>query len=91
MKWKIYTKIYELDPAQFLSTPGLARQAALKLWSFNWYWYVIKGKKGISGGIRHSIYWYTKGNNKYLKDYDDNKELSCPHYWEKNELYGWTM
>ena len=28
--FKICLKIYELDPAKFLSAPGLARQAALK-------------------------------------------------------------
>ena len=48
---EIYLKIYELDPAKFLSAPGLAWQAALKDWSkirsFNWYWYVINGRKQI--------------------------------------------
>ena len=24
-------------------------------------------EKGITGGICHSIYWYTKANNKYIK------------------------
>ena len=28
--FEIYLKIYELDPAKFLSAPGLAWQAALK-------------------------------------------------------------
>ena len=25
-------------------------------------------EKGIRGGICHSIYWYAKANNKYIKD-----------------------
>ena len=33
-------------------------------------------EKGIRGGICHSIYQYEKSNNKYIKDYDKNKELS---------------
>ena len=32
-------------------------------------------EKGIKGGICHSIYQYVKANNKYIKDYDKNKEL----------------
>ena len=31
-------------------------------------------EKSIRGGICHSIYQYTKVN-KYMKDYDKNKEL----------------
>ena len=33
-------------------------------------------EKDIRGGMCHSIYWYTKANNKYMKDYDKNKESS---------------
>ena len=33
-------------------------------------------EKGIRRGICHSIYQYAKANNKYLKDYDKNKESS---------------
>ena len=31
-------------------------------------------KKGIRGGMCHAIYQYTKANNKYMKEYDNNKE-----------------
>ena len=31
-------------------------------------------EKGIKGEICHSIYQYVKANNKYMKDYDKNKE-----------------
>ena len=37
-------------------------------------------EKGMRGGIRHSNYKYAKANNKYMKDYDKNKEsyyLKC--------------
>ena len=32
-------------------------------------------EKGIRGAICHSIYQYTKVNNKYMKDYDKDKQL----------------
>ena len=48
-------------------------------------------KKGIKGGIYHSIYQYAKANNKYMKDYDKNKESSCIHYRNINNFYGWAM
>ena len=33
-------------------------------------------QKGIRRGICHAIHRYTKSNNKYMKVYDKNKELS---------------
>ena len=72
-------EIYELDPPQFLSTPGLAWQACLKkteaklelLTDINM---LLMVEKGIRGGICHAIYRYAKANNKYMKNYDKNKE-----------------
>ena len=37
---------------------------------------LLKVEKGIRGGICNSIARYAKANNKYMKDYDKNKELS---------------
>ena len=48
-------------------------------------------EKGIRGGICHSIYQYVKANNKYMKDYDQNKESSYLRYWDVNNLYSWAM
>ena len=45
-------------------------------------------KKGIRGGIHHSIYQYEKANNKYMKNYDKNKEWSYLQYWDGNNLCG---
>ena len=42
-------------------------------------------------GICHAIYWYAKTNNKYMKEYDKNKESSYLKYWDVNDLYGWAM
>ena len=48
-------------------------------------------EKGITGGICHTIHWYAKANNKYVKDYDKNKKSLCLKYWDVNNLYGWAM
>ena len=46
-------------------------------------------EKGIRGRICYSIYRYAKANNKYMNDYDKNKELPCIQYWDVNNLYVW--
>ena len=89
-------EIYEIDPAKFLSAPGLAWQAALKkdkskITSFNWYWYVINGRKGKRGEICHTINWYAKDNNNYMKNCDKNREFSYLQYCDVKNLYGWPM
>ena len=71
-------EIYELDPAYFLATPGLAWQAALKktkvkLDLLTDIDMLLMVEKGIRRGISHYIFWYSKANNKCMKDYDKNK------------------
>ena len=48
-------------------------------------------EKGIRGRICHSIYRYTKANNKYIKNYGKNIESSCLMYLDANDLYVWAM
>ena len=48
-------------------------------------------EEGIRGGICHSIHRYTKANNKYMKDYNENIELSYIQYLDANNLHGWAM
>ena len=48
-------------------------------------------EKGIRGRICHSIYQYVKTDNKYMRDYDKNKELSYTQCWDVNNLSSWTI
>ena len=48
-------------------------------------------EKGIGGGICQAIHTYAKANNKYMSDYDKNKESSFILYLDANNLYGWAM
>ena len=87
---------YELDPAQFLSLPGLAWQAYFKktiieLELLTDYDMLLMVEEGIRGGICHSIHRSAKANNKYMKSYNNNEELSYIQYLDANNLYGWAM
>ena len=89
-------KVYELDPAHFLPLPGLAWQACLKkanvkLELLTDYDMLLMVEEGIRGGICHSIYRYAKAINKYMKNYDKNKESSYIQYLDANKLYGCAM
>ena len=52
---------------------------------------LLMGEKGLRGGVCRSIYQFAKANNKYMKDYDKNKESSYIRYWDTNNSYGWAM
>ena len=89
-------KVYELEPAHFVSLPGLAWQACLKktnvkLELLTDYDMLLMVEEGIRGGICHSIHRYTKANNKYMNNYDKNKESSYIRYLDANNLYGWAL
>ena len=48
-------------------------------------------EKRFRGGICHSISWYAKANNNYIKDNDKDKESAHLKYCDVNSLYGWAM
>ena len=82
-------KIYGLDPTKFLSVPGLAWQADFKkskvksdlLTDIDM---LLMEQQSTRGGICHSIYQYANANNKYMRDYDTNKESPYLQYWDVN-------
>ena len=91
---KMCLELYHLDPGKFLSDPGLTWQTALnrtkaELKLLINYDMLLMVEKGIRGGICHEIHWYAKVNNKYMKDYDKNKESSYLKYWNvNNRMFG---
>ena len=87
---------YELDPTHFVSLPGLAWQACLKktnveLELITDYDMLLMIEDRIRGGICHAIQRYAKANNKYMKDYNKDKESSYIQYLDANNLYGMAM
>ena len=89
-------EIYKLDPAHFLSAPGLAWQACLKkteveleLLTDNDM--LMMFEEGTRGGMCQATYRYAKANNKYMKNHDKNKESSYLQYLDANNLSGWVM
>ena len=48
-------------------------------------------EKGIRGEICHIIHRYAEAKNKYMKNYDKNKEISFIEYLDANNLYAWIM
>ena len=89
-------KNYELDPAHFVSLPGLAWQGCLKKTNVELELLkdcdmVLMVEEGIRGGICHAVQRYAHANNKYMKDYDRKKKSSYIQYLDANNLYDKAM
>ena len=83
------------DPAYFLTTPGLSwwaclKKAGVKLELLRDENMFLMFEEGIRGGICNNVHSYTEAN-KYMNNYDKNKESSFLIYVDANNLYGWTM
>ena len=93
---KTCLKHYNLDPAHYYTSPGLAWDACLKetgqeLQLLHDYDMLMMFEKGIRGGISHISKRYAEANNKYMKNYNPDKESSYIQYLDANNLYGWAM
>ena len=92
---KIGKEYYCLDPARYFSCPAFAWDALLKITDFNlelitdvdMYQMV---EKGLRGGLSYIAIRYSKPNNKYLSEYDKNKD-SYLMYLDANNLNDWAM
>ena len=86
-------KYYELDPCHNFSAPGLSWDVMLKMTSVKLekicdtdiYLFIEKVSRG---GISYIAKKYAKANNKYMSDYDSNKQSTFITYLDKNNLYG---
>ena len=84
-------KEYELDPAYFCKTLGLAMEACLKrtkvkielLTDIDM---VLMFEKGLRGGISQAIHHYAVANNKYMPNYDSQWLSSYLMYLDANNL-----
>ena len=89
-------KYYKLDLCHYFSAPGLSWDAMLKMAGvklgkisdIDQYLFI---EKGTRGGISYVAKRYAKANNKYMCDYDLNKQSTFITYLDKNNLYGWSM
>ena len=89
-------KVYNLDPAYFVSTSSLAFQAMLKVTkaeieTFTDIDMILMTEKGIRGGLTQVVKKHAVANNKYLHDYDSTKKSVFLQYLDANNLYGFAM
>ena len=89
-------KHYNLDPAHYYTSPGLAWDACLKetkqeLQLLHDYDMLMMFERGIRGGISHISKRYAEANNKYMDDYDPDKPSTFIQYLDSNNLYGWAV
>ena len=72
---------------------SMSKKTNVKLELLTDYDMLLMVEEGIRGGICHSIHRYAKANNKYMNNYDKNKESSYIQYLDANNLYlySWAM
>ena len=70
---------------------SMFKKTNIKLELLTDYDMLLMVEEGIRGGICHSIHTYSKANNKYMENYDENKESSYIQYLDASNLYGWAM
>ena len=70
---------------------SMSKKTNVKLELLADYDMLLMVEEGIRGGICHAIHRHAKANNKYMKNYDKNKESSYIQYLDANNLYGWAM
>ena len=85
-------EIYELVPAHFLTVPGLAWKACLKISEMELELLkdadmLLMIEKGISRGLCQAVCRLAFANNKYMKNHDKSKKPSYIQHYDENSLY----
>ena len=87
---------YKLDPCHYITSPGLAWDAMLKMTNIRLD--LISNvdmqlfiEKGMRGGISYISHRYAKANDKYMKFYNEKRDPTYIMYIDANNLYGWAM
>ena len=89
-------KRISIRPLVFVSTPGLALEAMLKITNVKLKLLtdvdmVLMVENGIRGGLTQVAHKYASADNKYLPDYNQNLKSTYLQYFDTNNLYGYTM
>ena len=87
---------YKLDPAQYLTAPGLSYDAMLKLTGVELQLVDDPGMHLMVGwGILDGVSMITKkhavADNLLVEDFDASKSTNYSMYLDANNLYGWAM
>jgi len=79
-----------------MASPGLSWDAMLKMSKINLD--LISDidmqpfiEKELRGCISYIAHWHAKANNRYMGDYNPQKESSYLMYLDANNLYDWAM
>ena len=87
---------YKLDPAWYLTAPGLSWDAMLRVTEIKLELLtdpdmLMMVENGTRGGVSMISNRYSEANNKYMDSYDDTKPSKYIQYLDANNLYGWAM
>ena len=87
---------YKLDSPHYVSSPGLAWDAMLKMTKINLDLITdidmqLFIEKGMRGGISYIGHRSAEANDQYMENYNPKIESSYIMYLDANNLYGWAM